>query len=88
MSRPDASVMRHNAPMPTRSPQLQLITSTASPAEAAAIVAAVERFRAETTSPASEPENHQGRWAQTAILEGVRREDLSSWAWGDPSQME
>jgi hypothetical protein len=69
-------------------PELEFVAQPASPAEAAAIVAAIERFRADTMPPGAEPVNRQDRWAQTAILEGVRREDTSSWAWGDPSQME
>ena len=43
---------------------------SASPAEAAAIVAAVERFVAETT-PQAEPVPAMGPWTRAALLEGV-----------------
>ena len=43
---------------------------SASPAEAAAIVAAVERFLAETTSPAAAGEA-VGPWTRAALIEGV-----------------
>ena len=56
----------------TRRPQLELIAPSASPEEAAAIVAALERFmRATAPAPvAAGPD----RWRRAAILEGVERE--------------
>ncbi len=66
--------MRHNARMPAAHPRLKLIAPSASPEEAAAVVAALERFmRATAPAPAaaaSEPD----RWQRAAILEGVERE--------------
>jgi hypothetical protein len=52
----------------------QLIVPSASPAETAAIVAAVERFLRETAPPApaaSDPDP----WLRAAILEGVSRQE-------------
>src|SRR5205823_6330528 len=46
--------LRHNARMPNRRPQLQLIAPSASPEEAAAVVAALERFM-RATAPAAAP---------------------------------
>ena len=43
---------------------------SASPAEAAAIAAAVERFVAETT-PQAEPVPAMSPWTRAALLEGV-----------------
>jgi hypothetical protein len=43
---------------------------SASPAEAAAIVAAVERFVAET-APQAEPAESVSPWTRAALLEGV-----------------
>ena len=43
---------------------------SASPAETAAIVAAVERFIAETT-PQAEPVETVNPWTRAALLEGV-----------------
>jgi len=51
------------------------ISPTASIEEAAAVVAAVERFERDT-APARAPERGEGdEWARTAILEGVSREE-------------
>jgi hypothetical protein len=56
---------------------------SASPEEAAAIVAALERFMRETAPrlrAAAAPEP----WARAAILEAVGHEDVSPSAWGEP----
>jgi hypothetical protein len=66
--------------MPARAHRLKLIAPSTSPEEAAAIVAALERFMRATapaTEPAAEPSDP---WRRVAILEGVEREaqgDLS-----------
>jgi hypothetical protein len=65
--------------MAERAPHLQLIPLSASPEEAAAIVAAVERFMRDT-APAVSPEPEPDPWRRAAILEGVSREDP-----GDPA---
>jgi hypothetical protein len=59
--------------MPNRRPQVHLIAPSASAEEAAAIVAALERFM-RATAPAPEP-LAQGPepWIRAAILEGVSR---------------
>jgi hypothetical protein len=44
---------------------------TPSQDEAAAIVAAIERFRAETAPPPGAEEDAIGPWQRTALLEGV-----------------
>jgi hypothetical protein len=61
--------------MVNRRPQLQLITPAASPQEAAAIVAALERFmRATAPVPAGAAPGALDGWRRAALLEGVRRE--------------
>jgi hypothetical protein len=60
--------------MPDSSPHLQLIAPTASQEEAAAIVAAIERFMRATASPARERVHPPDGWRRAAILEGVDRE--------------
>jgi hypothetical protein len=52
---------------------LELITPEASPAEAAAIVAALERFAADTAPRTGRPEGAVDPWLRAAILEGVGR---------------
>ncbi|HEY2141811.1 MAG TPA: hypothetical protein VGG98_07110 [Solirubrobacteraceae bacterium] len=49
---------------------------TASPEEAAAIAAAIERFRRATALPATSVAEGPDAWTRAAILEGVEREDL------------
>jgi hypothetical protein len=62
---------RHNAQMPTRRPQLKLISQSASAEEAAALVAALERFMRDTApAPAPASTDPEG-WRRAAMLEGV-----------------
>ncbi|HEX2015105.1 MAG TPA: hypothetical protein VGN69_00295 [Solirubrobacteraceae bacterium] len=70
--------------MVNRRPQLSLVAPGASPAEAAAIVAALERFMRETApapAPAAPPRDP---WRRAALLEGVSREPERAGPWGDP----
>ena len=56
-----------------RRPQLRIVAPSASPEEAAAEVAALERFMRETAPVAVASEPELDRWTRTALLEGVRR---------------
>jgi hypothetical protein len=59
--------------MPNRRPQLRIVAPAASPEEAAAVVAALERFMRETApTPAPAPPPASG-WVQAARLEAVER---------------
>ena len=62
---------------------MSAIPSSASPEEAAAIVAALERFMRATARPADPGTQAPDPWRQAAILEGVAREDqddaLNPW---------
>jgi hypothetical protein len=61
--------------MPNRRPELKLIAPAASPEEAAAVVAALERFMRDTAPVlAPAPETTDG-WSRAALLEGVRGSD-------------
>jgi hypothetical protein len=60
--------------MVNRRPQLELIAPSASPVEAAAIVAALERFMRDTAPQLAPPTEHLDRWTRAAMLEGVARE--------------
>jgi len=62
--------------------QLELIAPSASPEEAAAIVAALERFMRATAPHSATPAATPDQWRRAAILEGVRRED--GWDAPDP----
>ncbi len=59
--------------MVNRRPQLELIAPSASPAEAAAIVAALERFMRDTAPPTTPSAQAVDPWLRAAMLEGVAR---------------
>jgi hypothetical protein len=59
--------------MPAPSRQLKLIPASASPEEAAAIVAAIERFMRATAPPPAPPADGHEPWSRAGILEGVSR---------------
>jgi hypothetical protein len=69
--------------MVNRRPQLQLIAPAASPAEAAAIVGALERFMRDTAPPLAGVAEEPDRWTRAALLEGVRGEPDGPSPWGD-----
>jgi hypothetical protein len=60
--------------MAARRPHLQLLSPAASAEEAAAIVAALERFMRETAPAPHSPSREAEPWARAAILEGVSRD--------------
>jgi hypothetical protein len=59
--------------MPDSRPHLQLIAPSPSAEEAAAIVAAIERFMRATAAPARGRVQAPDGWRRAAILEGVER---------------
>jgi len=65
--------------MPNRRPQLELLApDAASPEEAAAIVAALERFMRATAPPPAAAGEQIDPWRRAALQEGVERG--GSWA--------
>jgi hypothetical protein len=66
--------------MAERAAHLQLIPPSASGEEAAAIVAALERFVRAAAPASTPPARARGAWRGAALLEGVRGEDQ-----GDPA---
>ncbi len=60
--------------MTQRRHRTRLIHPSASPEEAGAIVAALERFRRATAAPAPSGAAAQQEWSVAAILEGVSRQ--------------
>jgi hypothetical protein len=60
--------------MPDRRSPVHLIAPSASPEEAAAIVAALERFMRATAAPVIPMVEGPEEWQRAAILEGVERE--------------
>lgn len=65
-------------------PAIELVAPAASPEQAAAIAAALERFLHDTAiavSPRAEPRNP---WARAAIAEGVGLAAPTPWGDGEP----
>ena len=57
-----------------RRPRLELRGSSASPEEAAAVIAAVERFLRDTAPPPAKPEPKPSPWIRAALRDGVNRD--------------
>jgi hypothetical protein len=57
-----------------RRPSLELFGSSATPEEAAAVMAAVEQFMRDTTPPVVPAAPGPSPWVRTALLEGTGRE--------------
>jgi hypothetical protein len=60
--------------VPNRRPHLEILAPAASPAEAAAVVAAVERFMRDTAPTPAPPPARLSGWVQAARLEAVERD--------------
>ena len=66
--------------MPNRRPKLEIVAPSASPEEAAAVVAAVERFLRDTAPPPAPAEPPPNPWVRAARLEAVdRHPDRDFW---------
>jgi hypothetical protein len=64
-------------------PQIEIEAANASPEEAAAIAAALERFLVET-APSPQTSPRTSRWQQAALREGVGGRLDSPERWGFP----
>jgi hypothetical protein len=69
--------MERNGERRPRRPSIELLTEPASEAEAAAVVAALERFLTETAPPPGTPS--QSPWQRAALQEGVSRSMDLAW---------
>jgi hypothetical protein len=65
--------------VPNRRPKLELVAPGASPAEAAAIVAALERFMRETAPTPAPAEPPPNPWLRRGLLESIEREPPQLW---------
>lgn len=74
---PPEPILSHNRPVVNRRPVLELIAPSASAEEAAAVVAALERFMRATAPTRAPQAPGLDRWRRAAILEGVQREPPS-----------
>ena len=64
-----------------RRPKLTIVAPNASPEEAAAVVAALERFMRETAPPPAPPPSTPDPWQRAALEEGVRRAPEAPLPW-------
>jgi hypothetical protein len=63
-------------------PQIEIVSTGASESEAAAVVAAIEQFLADT-APAPAAEGPAiSPWARAALEEGIAARQISGYAWG------
>jgi hypothetical protein len=66
-----------------RRPQLRIVAPGASPEEAAAVVAALERFMRDTApTPAPRPPAGPPAWGRAALLEATGYTELGPVPWG------
>jgi hypothetical protein len=56
-----------------RRPRLELHGSSATPEEAAAVIAAIEQFLRDTTPPPAPPTEVENPWVRASRLEAVER---------------
>lgn len=64
-----------------RRPRLSILAPNASPEEAAAVVAALERFMRATAPVPTPPVALPSAWKRTALREGVTRADAHRQTW-------
>ncbi len=62
--------------------RLEFLSSGASESEAAAVVAAIERFLAETAPPPATGGAEISPWARAALEEGIAARQVTGYAWG------
>jgi len=67
--------------MVNRRPKLSIVAPNASPEEAAAVVAALERFMRETTPTLAAAPPAANPWQQAALQEGVMRTPEAPLPW-------
>ncbi len=65
--------------MPNRRPKLELVAPGAPPEEAAAIVAALERFMRETAPVIAPVDERPNPWYRAGLLESIDREPPQRW---------
>ena len=63
-----------------RRPRLELHGSSASPEEAAAVIAAIEQFLRDTVPPPAPPAEAENAWLRASRLEAIERDpSLNPW---------
>ena len=70
--------------MVNRRPELRIVAPSASPDEAAAVVAALEQFMRDMAPSPVAGGPPRNPWARAALLEATGREPDAPTPWGDP----
>ena len=65
-------------------PRIERVSGSASETEAAAIVAALEQFLADTAPPPGSKAAAQSPWLRAALEEGISARQVSGYDWGRP----
>ena len=63
-------------------PRIEMVTSGASESEAAAVVAAIEQFLADTAPAPADEGPTMSPWARAALEEGIAARQVSGYVWG------
>lgn len=67
-----------------RRPKLRIVAPSATPEEAAAVVAALEQFMRDTApTPAPAAPQDRSRWARAALLEATGHQPSTGASWAD-----
>ena len=69
-----------------RRPKMRIVAPSASPEEAAAIVAALEQFMRDTAPTPAPAARAPNPWARAALLEGTGHQPGETAAWGRAGQ--
>ena len=72
----DSATRRYGETMVNRRPRLELRGSSATPEEAAAVMAAVEQFLRDTAPPPAPAPDRPSGWLRAARVEAVDREPV------------
>jgi hypothetical protein len=70
--------------MPNRRPQLEIVAPSASPEEAAAVVAALTQFLRDFAPVIVAAPDKPNPWQRAALLEATGRDPDGPSPWGDP----
>lgn len=76
--------MARNGKNRPRRPHIEIKQTAASPAEAAAIAAAIEQFLWDTAPAPAPAPTRMNPWQRAGLFEGVGRSASDPSPWGDP----
>jgi hypothetical protein len=63
-------------------PRIEMVTTGATEAEAAAIAVALEQFLADTAPPPADEKPAPNPWQRAALEDGIAARQVTGYAWG------